>query len=387
MLKNMFKKTALLAALCSAGLGAHADGINFSALIDAGVSSTTISGGTAAQNGTTTEFMTGALGPNLMHLGWSKTQDGLTAGIDFEQGFSLSPGDTNTTGSVGGFSYNNTGLFNREASVSLKGDFGTVKIGTQINPALLALVGLDPRGVSNTGSALLPYLTMGGPLFDEGSISYTNKSGPIGYELMYVMPNQNSSGTSGLNTGTPKGSGYRANLMYESGSLGAGIGLYSDQNNNYNKAAASNLDQGVTLGVNYKFDKLKVFMIGLTQLTNAKYNAAGAVVNGNGKLNTTGIGATYDFSNKTNLMFGIYNSLDPNSVNKTNVQMMSGTLTYAVLKDVKLYGSYTNITEGNTNSTLGYVLSGSAGTLANNGGGLVSGEKANIINIGLQYAF
>jgi Gram-negative porin len=388
LMKKHFSQTVLFIALSAAGLAAQAEGFTFSTLVDVGVQSSRISGGGSSTS--LTEFATGALGPTLAHIGYTKSMNGLTAGVDLEEGFNLNSswnGSTsaNSAGAFGSYD-GNTGLFNREASLSLGGDFGNFKAGRQYSAALHALISLDPKGVSNSGSILLPWLAMGGPLFDQGSVSYGNKFGSSSVLLEYIMPNQKNTATGpvGVNGSAATGKGLSANYLYKEGDFGAGLGVYN-MSNNSTSGLPSTLASGFTLGANYKVGNMVLNVIDLQQKQNSP-GVAGFTATNLGQLNTFGVGGTYNLDAKTSFAIGAYNSKGSDGLKNVSADILSGTVTYELMPSVKLYGIYTNIKNSSGATAFNLPATGSAAALAS-GFLLTTGQTANVFNLGLQYAF
>lgn len=118
---------------------------------------------------------------------------GLKAVFNLEGDFG---GDTGGSRGLGNISQ----IFGRQANVGLSGGWGTVLMGRQYAPALLAELGTEPRGYKESFSSLLPYalsqlpanntgLIDAGPnglaIFTSNMISYTGTFGPVTARLGY----------------------------------------------------------------------------------------------------------------------------------------------------------------------------------------------------------
>ena len=165
-MRTALTKSLLVTALSVAGGFAHAEGFNFYALIDGGVAKTSISHGGQSR----TEFVTGGYAPNFMGLSAEKSLgSGLSGGFKLEQGFLLN-GKT-VFDQYGAFGPDS--LFNRQANAWVKGDFGTVTLGTQSNIAFGSVLLGEPRAGSNLGSALATIDLDGGlGTVDQAAVSY-----------------------------------------------------------------------------------------------------------------------------------------------------------------------------------------------------------------------
>ena len=111
MTTGIFKRTALVAALATTGVVAQADTLPFSfyALLDAGVVSTKISGGTAGA-GNTTEVRSSPIDPSFWGIVAEKKVDDLIGGIQMES-------TINTTNYSGTDTGNHNALADRQANV------------------------------------------------------------------------------------------------------------------------------------------------------------------------------------------------------------------------------------------------------------------------------
>lgn len=393
----LFKRTALVVALAAAA-AAHAEGnmgngISFYALLDGGIASTTVSrSATPANNNTTSEFLVGGEAPDLFGIKGERKFEGLTAGFQLEQGFNLNPMQNNAGtfdsafGSGGG-----GGLYNREASLSLSGDFGSVKIGTQPDAAFGAVLASDARA-TDLGSVIPMYLAMGTTgTYQQGMFSYTTpKANGITATGQFKFANQQTSCTPtatngcGVNSSPAAGSGVRANVMYANGPWSISAGYYSDNNNNATSATNGRLeDVGESIGGGYTAGPLTVKALLLEQK-----NVNGGLLTG--RVNTTGLSGVYTLNGKWSLNGGYYQQKDPESTNMMNVITTAVGLHYSVMHDITLYGQYVNIQNHSSNSAnaaLGDLYFVGAGTAAAGGGFVTYGEQVNVLNIGVTYAF
>lgn len=88
-------------------------------------------------------------------------------------------------------------IFGRQANVGLSGGWGTVLLGRQYSPAILADLGTDPRGFKESFSSLLPYALTQAPasnaitpnnflgIFNGNMVSYSNAFGPVNVGVGY----------------------------------------------------------------------------------------------------------------------------------------------------------------------------------------------------------
>ena len=129
------KKTLIaLAVLGGVSSAAYADGnVTLYGNIDIGVMSTDVAGTR------TTGVQSSQISPS--YFGFKGSEDlggGLKAGFDLQGGFMPSNGSGNADQATGT-------LFGRTAAVTVGGDWGTIGLGLQWDPAYIASIATDPR--------------------------------------------------------------------------------------------------------------------------------------------------------------------------------------------------------------------------------------------------
>ena len=133
------------------------------------------------------ELYNGGIAPSIWGLrGTEDLGSGLSAFFNLESHFY---GDTGQLEGAGR-------LFRRQANVGVKGGFGSVALGRQYSPALLAHLGTDPRGMKEQLSMLYPYalnqVTVAADKNDIGvflanAVSYSNSFGPVNVGAAYAF--------------------------------------------------------------------------------------------------------------------------------------------------------------------------------------------------------
>jgi predicted porin len=179
----IFAACGLFSGWAHAGVSAKVAGatVDIYGIVDAGVMTQNRSGATG-QLGNSTGFVDGALAPTLFGIKGSKKLDrGLTASFTLEAGVSTANGQTaNSTGV-------STDIFGRQANAAIGGKWGTITGGMQLDPAFLASISTEPRGLADSFSMLSQWVTTtifngGGPgqtgslqggIFDQSAVSYT----------------------------------------------------------------------------------------------------------------------------------------------------------------------------------------------------------------------
>ena len=198
-MKKSFPAAALLAALCGHG---QAQTVTIYGIVDAGVEYVS-KAPTAAGHGSLTRLNAGGIAPPIWGFrGSEDLGDGLKAFFNLEGDY-----DSGT----GGARFGTLGIFGRQANVGLTGSFGTVTLGRQYAPALVAEFGTDPRGYKESYSSIMVYALNQAPagneqtgnnflgIFNGNSVSYANTFGPItarvGYGFGEVAGDMSSSST------------------------------------------------------------------------------------------------------------------------------------------------------------------------------------------------
>jgi predicted porin len=178
-------QVALAALALVASTAALADGVTVYGVLDMGLGST--------NNGSTTTRSFGTAGSQSPSLFGVRGSEDLGNGM--KASFNLEAGLTGGNGSLGNGSASyatgttstsavNTSLFGRAANVGLEGDFGSVKLGTHMDPGFAAAAGVDPRGMANdSGSAVnfWGFSQSTGPavfqgIFNANSVMYSSPS-------------------------------------------------------------------------------------------------------------------------------------------------------------------------------------------------------------------
>jgi predicted porin len=184
------KKTVIAAAVLAASAGAvQAQSVTIYGIVDVGFE---FQNNANASGDSLSSLQNGGILPSIW--GFKGSEDlggGLKAVFNLEGDFG---GDT------GGLRFGGAlNLFGRQANVGLSGDFGTVLLGRQYAPALLAELGTDPRGYKESFSSLLPYALANAPegndisgnnflgIFTGNMVSYTNSFGPVTLRAGYGL--------------------------------------------------------------------------------------------------------------------------------------------------------------------------------------------------------
>lgn len=193
--------TATVLALASgAAAAADASSVQIFGIIDAGV----LTQSKSAAGGRLTRLETSGLRQSVWGLkGTEDLGGGLKAFFNLESHFDTDTGGLHGTGDNGTPAVG-TVLFRRQANVGLAGDWGTLILGRQYGPALLAHIGTEPRAFKEQFSniylfAYNQYAATLGPapagingnndvgIFLKNAIQYRNAFGPVQVGLAYAL--------------------------------------------------------------------------------------------------------------------------------------------------------------------------------------------------------
>ena len=207
----MKKRLIAVAALALvSGIAAAQSNVTMYGNLDLGV--LTQNHANAAGNSLTT-LANGGISPSIWGFrGSEDLGNGLKAFFNLEGHFSADTG-------VG-----DARLFRRQSNIGLSSaDFGTVTIGNQYSPAILAFAATDPRGLRENFSGLYSWAYSSGVLsagtkngnndvgvFLQNAISYSKSIGPVGIAGAYSLSERTSNAT------TTGGSVYSLGVTYTS---------------------------------------------------------------------------------------------------------------------------------------------------------------------------
>ncbi|MFM9914758.1 MAG: porin [Rhizobacter sp.] len=186
--------------MASAGLASAQSSVQVFGIIDAGILTQSKTG---TSNKSNTRLETSGLRQSVW--GFKGTEDlggGLKAFFNLESHFDTDnghihgTGDSNQTGTI---------LFRRQANVGLSSDWGTVILGRQYGPALLAHIGTEPRAFKEQFSNLYAWAynqldafagagaagnTNDVGIFMSNAVQYRNTFGPVTVGVLYAFGEQ-----------------------------------------------------------------------------------------------------------------------------------------------------------------------------------------------------
>ncbi|BDT68411.1 outer membrane porin protein 32 [Comamonadaceae bacterium OS-1] len=271
------------------------------------------------------------------------------------------------TGAAGGNATTGAAaLFRRQSNVGLSSaDWGTLTLGNQYSPAILAFAATDPRGLRENFSGLYPWaynsgvLTTGGNqnndvgVFIQNAISYSHTLGPVGI-------------AGGYSVSETKGAVVSLGVTYAGPvSLSAAYQATNKPNTSERLSSIYTLGAGYTLGdFTGKLNYLRGSNKDATTLADVS------------KVGVLGAGLDWRTSTANTVGVSAYFAKDKNhSADKTTTLILSDE--YALSKRTTLYG------------TLAFANAKAGATLLTSvvAGGTMADANTTLLNVGIKHAF
>lgn len=368
------KKTLIAAAaLASLASVAQAQSVTIYGRLDNGIRYISDTAGGESL----TDLANGGMLPSIWGFrGSEDLGNGMKAVFNLEGDFDGGTGGSRGLGTI------SSGIFGRQANVGLSGSFGTVLLGRQYSPALLADLGTEPRGFRESYSALLTYATTQAPtgnglgnadnnaagIFTSNMVSYSTSFGPVNLGVGYGIGEV--AGETSQNSTVALGASYNGPITV-SGSYKLIKGTPKDAES-----------KRFSLGVSVPFGAL-TFKGYYAQST--EDNGAGTEIS---DVNNYGLGVQYAWNPQNLLLVSYYYGKDDKTAvgetdkNKTLVI----TNEYSLSKRTVLYGTFVYV-DSDTSAAL---TNGALGGLSRTSVVLDAterGEKAHILHVGLKHDF
>ncbi len=388
----MKNKLLALSVLALASGISSAQNVTVYGVVDAGISYQSKSG--SATNGDKSNFLFSPNGSSPSIIGFKGSED---LGGGLKANFNLEGHIMSGTGSQGnGWD----GLFGRQANVGFSGSFGSLTLGKQYEPAVLAFGAIDPRGIKETYSGLMTYAFSSNIATGNANTGCGVNGGQNGCPSSYGTSNsmvdvfaRNGIGygysSNGLNLGAlyslggvaganRAGSIYELALTYTTGPLTVAGAYHS----NYGVSAA---DSGVTerksvAGLAYSVTPQISFKANymLAKTFNGATGANGLDVT------VWGAGVNYDWNPKNMLTLAYYNGKDNKSSNSTARSYILSN-DYSLSKRTTLYGLVA-IADVDS-SALGVTVAAQNGNAGVGSPGYVTGKSSMAYMLGVKHAF
>lgn len=362
------KKNIIAVAILTlvSGLAAAQSNVTIYGNLDVGVLTQNNTPAGAAK----TTMANGGISPSIW--GFRGTEDlgnGLKATFNLEGHFQPDTGaiENGAHSSVG------TYLFRRQSNVGLSSaGLGTVTLGNQYGPAVLAFAATDPRGLRENFSGLYSWaynsgVTNGVPnngnndvgVFLQNAISYSNTIGPVGIAAGYSVAENK------IVTGVPQGG-----AVVSLGATYTGPVTLSAAYQKTNKPGTSDkLSSIATIGAAYTID---AFTGKLNYLRGVNKNITAVDFN----VGVIGAGVDWKTAANNTVMAAVYVGKDKNdSADKTTTFILSDE--YALSKRTTVYGqvAFADAKAGATVRTS--VVAG----------GTAADKNTNLLNVGIKHSF
>ncbi|MEO5659211.1 MAG: porin [Polaromonas sp.] len=348
----MNKQLIALAALTlTSGMAAAQSSVTVYGTVDLGV----LTQNHAPAGGSSTTIANGGISPSIWGFrGSEDLGNGLKANFNLEGHFFADTGAG--TGNI---------LFRRQSNVGLSSaNFGTVTLGNQYSPAILAFAATDPRGLRENFSGLYSWAFNSGALtagnngnndvgvFIQNAISYSNTFGPVGIGAAYSVSET-------------KGAVYSLGATY-TGPVTVSAGYQSTNL----PGTSERMSTIYTVGAGYTVGD---FTGKLNYLRGINKNAALVETS---KVGVVGVGVDWKTASNNTVMAAAYFGKDKdNSTDKTRTLILSDE--YALSKRTTLYG------------TLAFADAKPGATLLTTviSGGTAADTTTSLLNVGIRHTF
>ena len=328
------------------------------------------------QGGSQTQMATSGLRQTI--LGFKGTEslgNGLNAFFNLESHFDTDDGAFHGTGDAPG---KGQILFRRQSNVGLSGDWGTVILGRQYGPALLAHLGTEPRAFKEQFSNLYAWAynqyaatATGGPgqtnrnttndvgIFFSEAIQYRKTIGPVDFGVLYAI--------GGVPGNTSKNSAYALGASYTGPvTLSASYSEMKDATSGVTVVKHSGLGFAVPVSA---------FTFKVNWLEGKNFNgSSGQEVS---KVDGWGLGVDYKWHPANSLTLAYYDNKDKdNSNDATRNWVLSND--YSLSKRTTIYAQ------------MAYVDAKSQATIKTSivaAGIPAQGEKTTLFNVGINHTF
>ncbi|WP_211450795.1 porin [Collimonas antrihumi] len=356
---------------------AHAQSsVTIYGVVDAGIVAVnkqkTPSGGT----GSVFALSSGGVSPSI--FGFKGSEDlggGLKANFDLEGHFFSNSGAGNQWG----------GLFGRQANVGLSSSFGTVTLGKQYSPAVLAFAATDPRGLKETFSGLISWALTQNPLnagtakapansnavidvFVANAISLSTKIADVNLSGSYSLGEVagNNSANSVISLGATYTGPITLSAAYQSdrGQPAGMLGGSGVQTRKYSVGAAYSIGDA-TLTANYLNNRNSDPASGASL---AQYHVYGAGLNYRTSPSNTATLAYYYSSNKSGVS------------DTSRTWILSDD--YALSKRTTLYALVSGVNAGS-----GYTSGAAFGVANDNAFLATAGKTTTAVQLGIKHSF
>lgn len=364
-----FMKPALafvaISALFAGAQSAQADSSNVQMFgtVDVGFLSQTKSAG---GGGSVNSMASGGIRPSIW--GFKGSEDlgnGNKAFFNFEAHIALD------TGSLMADGQGNSPLFRRQSNLGVSGNWGSLTLGRQYSPALLAHIGTEPRAFKENFSNLYAWafnqLPNAAPsqstnndigIFFSNSAKYANSFGPVSVGVLYSLGEQ--AGSNSANSAFSLGLTYTGPVTVS--------GSYQDSKD---KTTGTTVVKQTGLGLAVPFTDGAVK---LSYINTKNNNGLTGVETSD--VNAVGVGVDYKWHPANTLTVAYYDNKDKNnSADQTHNWVFSND--YSLSKRTTLYGQIA-LVDAKAGATIKTAITGAS---------FPAGAKTTFFNVGINHNF
>ena len=341
---------ALTALVLVSGMATAQSSVTVYGNIDIGV----LTQNNAPAGGSSTSIANGGISPSIWGFrGSEDLGNGLKATFNLEGHFYADTGASDPR------------LFRRQSNVGFSSaSLGTLTLGNQYSPAILAFAATDPRGLRENFSGLYSWAYNSGALtpgnngnndvgvFLQNAVSYSNTLGPVGLAAAYSVSEN-------------KGAVYSLGATYTGPvTLSAAYQSTNLPNTSERMSTIYTVGAGYTVGA---------FTGKLNYLRGDNKNAALVETS---RVGVTGVGIDWKTASNNTVTAAAYFGKDKNnSADKTSTLILSDE--YALSKRTTLYGQLV-FANANAGATLRTTMVA---------GGTAADKTTSLLNIGIKHSF
>lgn len=367
-----FQRSLLAAAACATCTAfvapAHAETqVQLFGIVDVGM----LSQSKSRAGGSLTRVETSGLRQSVWGLkGTEDLGNGLTAFFNLESHFDVDTGALHGSGDTAG---TGTLLFRRQANLGLSGDWGSITLGRQYGPSLLAHIGTEPRAFKEQFSNLYAWAynqleVLAGAqavntnndvgIFFKNAIQYRNTLGPVTFGVLYAPGEQSGS--------MSQGSAYAVGAAYNGPVVvSASYQAMKDRATGNRNVEHAGLGAALPMGA---------FTFKANWLQGKNSNADGVRTS---KVDSIGLGTDWHWSDRNTATLAYYDNKDKlNGEDHTRNVVLSND--YAFSKRTTLYVQAAFVDAKSQASLKTSIVAD---------GSFAPGAKTTFLNVGINHTF
>ena len=369
-MKKTLTALAVLSATSGLALAAKPD-VTMYGIVDAGV----MTQNHTNAGGSNTAFTDAQIDPSIFGIkGGTDIGGGLKAGFTLEGGFSTGNGMHNSPGIY------QSSVFGREAKVTIGGDWGTIGAGMQLDPALIASIGTEPRGLTDSFSNLENWIlatagngdansgSLQGGIFDTNALTYTYSANGLYLGAEYGFGGV--SGHSSANSTSSVGASYSNSGFTVSGGYATANGKTAA---NYGKSSEIDF-----LGLGYATGPIAL------RAQFGEFKSGYVAGTAGADVQNAGIGMDYKTSGANLINLAYYNAKDKGATAGGKTTELALMDKYDLFKNTSVFAQLANVkadTNAGVSAAIGGVYTASGELFA------PAGMTTTYAGLGMQYMF